>query len=101
MFEKSLFIKFSGSYDLLKWIIKDKYHIYNGRIYEFLQKNNYKICRDKQKHKGLYCPAPITNYGVSKRIWNLLNKDLIILDQGKAIDFHSLQNLKQEYERTK
>lgn len=84
---------FSGSYGLLKWIIqKYKNELpYNGSIMQFATLNHYtqSICSSKWKHNG-----------VGYRVWNGLEKDLIILTlmgKVKDRDARTLVQLKAEY----
>jgi len=84
---------FSGSYGLLKWIIR-KYHKeleYNGSIMKFTLHNHYttSICSSKWKHEG-----------VGYRVWAILEKDLIIatlMGKVKDEDAKTLLQLKEEY----
>lgn len=81
-------IKFSGSYELLKWILlKYKTQLpYNGELKQFAVKNNY--CPDICDHWR--------NYGVGYRVWTLLQKDLVIshlMDRIEMFDLKDLQKL--------
>jgi hypothetical protein len=83
-------ITFHGSYNLLVWILK-KYRIqlpYNGEIKQFVLQNNY----------TLYCSTHWKKYGVNSRVWNTLQKDLIICFLMNKIENISLSELKQMYE---
>lgn len=84
---------FSGSYDLLKWILK-KYENeleYRGSIMRFTAYNHYttSICSSKWKHEG-----------IGYRVWAILEKDLIIarlMGKIKEEDVRSLNQLKSEF----
>jgi hypothetical protein len=87
----SLTAKFSGSYELLKYIIK-KYgqHMYSGQILQFALQNNYTIA----------CSTNWKRNGVQMRVWNALHKDLVILRlSGKVAEDEvmSLKDLKEEF----
>ena len=84
---------FSGSYDLLKWIIKDKYNLYDGKVSRFLALNNYKGAKRK---RGSMTSPLLT--GVSNKTWNLLYKDLIILRSMGYIEFENMGQLKEEFQ---
>lgn len=86
-------IKFNGSYQLLKWILR-KYTRelpYNGKVKEFSIQNNFSeaIC-----NKWI-------NYGVGNRVWNLLHKDLTILYLTNKIPTANLFELEKMYEAWK
>jgi hypothetical protein len=83
---------FSGSYDFLKWIIKDKYKIYGSCVSKFFSLNNYVAANRK---RGSMTSPLLT--GVSNKTWNLLYKDLIILNNMGYIEFDSLEELEEEY----
>lgn len=85
-------ITFSGDVDLLKWILK-KYSTelpYNGSVYNFAKTIGYE-------------KNTVTHWrrnGINYRIWNCLNKDLIISRlMGKIKDekVMTLKQLKEEY----
>ena len=95
-----MFNSFSGSYELLKWILR-KYKDelpYNGSIMNFATLNHYtqSICSSKWKHNG-----------VGYRVWGSLEKDLVILEKDLVIatlmgkvadsDAKTLVQLKAEY----
>jgi hypothetical protein len=82
-------ITFHGSYDLLIWIIKryKKELPYNGEIRQFVLQNNYtEYCSTSWKHNG-----------VNPRVWNSLNKDLIMAFLLNKIQMVSLYDLKNEF----
>jgi hypothetical protein len=79
---------FSGSYDLLKYII-NKYELYDGQITKLVYKYNFRItCCSEWKN----------NVGVPLRVWNMLYKDLTILSLSGLIEFDNLEQLRNEYE---
>jgi len=83
--------KFSGSYSFLKYILK-KYNLYDGEITKLLKEYSFSVvCSTKWK----------SYYGVPLRLWNMLNKDLMILKFQGIIEFESLETLKREYEENK
>ena len=89
----SLTAKFSGSYELLKYIIR-KYgkYMYCGQILQFALQNNYTIA----------CSTNWKRNGVQMRVWNALHKDLVILRlSGKVTEDEvmSLEDLKEEFNR--
>ena len=87
-----LSIAFSGSLDLLKFILK-KYTLYNGSYIRFLKSINYKVHQRRS--------AKFYQYGISARIWNTLYKELIILKLRGVIEFDTMNKLLEEYESTK
>lgn len=86
---------FSGSYDLLKFIIT-KYNIYDSKVSILVTGYNYK---DKQRWAD--CPKWWHYQGVPLKVWNLLYKDLTILKLQGNINFNNLEELRDEYERTR
>lgn len=90
---QQLAVCFSGSYDLLKWIIK-KYSLYGGQINKFYEKNNYRLTQ------GRHLSSP-REKGVSNKTWNSLHKDLMILKLIRRIEFENLEDLYNEYEAMK
>ena len=85
-------IRFSGDYQLLKWIIKKykKALPYNGEVLRFSASLPYckSMCHDWN------------NYGVPTRVWNSLHKDLVIARLlGKINDdeIKTLIDLKEEF----
>jgi hypothetical protein len=83
-------IKFTGSYYLLKWILKKYKHElpYIGQVTEFAIKNNYS---KRVIHHWSY-------YGVGYRVWNCLHKDLFIIFLMGKIQYEGLEQLKKDYE---
>jgi len=82
--------KFSGPYGLLKFIIK-KYGLYNCKLSSFICENNYVVSASSGWRKGR----------VPSRVWNLLHKDLILLNLMGLIkdnEVMTLEDLKKEFE---
>lgn len=79
---------FSGSYDLLKFIIAE-FNINSGLISSFAEAKGYTAhCA----WKGW------TSYGVPIKIWNTLHKDLTILNKSRNDQkYTSLEDLKKQY----
>jgi len=85
-------IRFSGDYDLLKWIIKKYKNAlpYNGEVLRFSASLPYckSMCHDWN------------HYGVPTRVWNSLHKDLVIarlMGKIKDEDVRTLEQLRQEF----
>jgi hypothetical protein len=99
MFENEIDLstKFSGSYELLKFIL-GKYKIYNGNLTKLVGSYNYKIYKYESGSSSTM--VVWSKYGIPLRVWNLLYKDLTILSIQGTINFHSLEQLRNEHEQS-
>lgn len=91
--EITLNIEFSGEYNLLKWVLKkyEKALPYKGEILRFARQSGY------SKNVSHFWQ----HYGVQRRAWNVLHKDLVIarlLGKIKDEDVMNLWELKAEFE---
>lgn len=85
-------LRFSGSYDLLKWIVsKYKKELpYDGMVIKFMNDTFYTKDSSYSWNKN----------GVPTRVWNVLNKDLVmatLLGRIKEEDAKTLEQLKEEF----
>lgn len=91
--DKEFNIRFSGSYELLKWVLQ-KYKSelpYNGEIFRFAVSNRYS--ENTCNHWSYR--------GVNERVWNMIHKDLVIANLMGAVkdeDVRDLDCLKKEFE---
>ena len=86
----SLPTPFSGSYELLEFIII-KYNLSSGQVSEFASANS--LNRESLRWNW-------RTYGVPLRIWNLIYKDLTIINLATGPEeFVELTDLKNEFNK--